>query len=63
MSQQTDIIRHLKQRPITPIEALDQYGCFRLAARIKDLRGLGHNIETNIVERGDKRWAEYRLVD
>jgi hypothetical protein len=50
---------------ITPVEALKEYGCFRLAARIADLREV-HNIETSTIERvnqfGKKvRFAEYRL--
>lgn len=32
--------------PITPLEALEQFGCMRLAARIKDLRDGGYPIIT-----------------
>jgi hypothetical protein len=46
MTQIQSILDHLKQAPITPLEALEQYGCFRLAARIKDLREQGHTIHT-----------------
>lgn len=62
MSQSLQILNHLKRQPITPIEALNQYGCMRLAARINQLRYQGHLIETRMVEKGDKRFAEYRLV-
>lgn len=31
---------------LTPIDALDGCGCFRLAARIADLRQAGYSIET-----------------
>jgi ribosomal protein S8 len=47
MTQQTDILSHLKRHGhITAIEALDEYRCFRLAAIILKLRGKGHNIIT-----------------
>ena len=62
MSQSMQILSHLKRKPITPIEALERYGCFRLAARLSDLRYQGHLIETEMVERDDKRFARYRLV-
>ena len=62
MSQNHAILSHLKRKPITPIEALENYGCFRLAARINDLRGSGHKITTDIIERGEKRFAQYRLI-
>ena len=39
------ILNHLQRRPITPIDALSLYGCFRLGARIYDLRKDGHHIE------------------
>ena len=50
MSQCNDILGHLKRAPISAIEALNTYGCFRLAARIKDLREQGHDIETRDLE-------------
>lgn len=36
----------LKGRKITAYEALAEYGCLRLAARVNDLRGMGYVIET-----------------
>lgn len=68
MSQCNDILRHLEtHRGITAIVALDRYGCFRLAARISDLRAQGYQITTvskEVINRyGEKkRIAEYRLV-
>ena len=61
---QTEMIRaHLESgREITPMDALQQYGCFRLAARIKDLRDAGMPIETATEQRDGKAWAKYRLV-
>jgi hypothetical protein len=63
MTQTEQIRAHLLSgRDITPLEALDQYGCFRLAARVSDIREEGHDIETIIEERNGKRYARYRLV-
>tara|TARA_R100001015_G_C4610662_1_gene166025 strand:- start:601 stop:816 length:216 start_codon:yes stop_codon:yes gene_type:complete len=31
---------------ITPLSALESFGCFRLSARIWDLRNEGHSIKT-----------------
>jgi hypothetical protein len=47
---------------ITQLEALNQFGCFRLAARISDLREQSLNVVTEMVtlENG-KRVARYFL--
>ena len=46
---------------ITPLEALHEFGCFRLAAVIARLRDDGHVIRTDIAE-GEKRFAIYTLM-
>lgn len=62
MSQIEAIKKHLQQgKPITPLQALQEYGCLRLAARISDLRDQGMKIKTQIVELNDKRFAKYTL--
>ena len=61
MSQSDRILSHLKRRTLTPLQALEHYGCFRLAARISDLRNKGHKITTEIIETNGKRVARYRL--
>ena len=61
MSQCSHILGHLKRKPITALEALGLYGCFRLAARINDLRSQGHKIRTDLVTQDDKRFAIYSL--
>lgn len=60
-SQKSLIRRHLKSKPISPLEALQEYGCFRLAARIAELREDGHNIETVQTKQNGKHYATYRL--
>lgn len=63
MSQTIRILSHLKRRPITPLQALDLYGCMRLAARVADLRERGHKIITEPLELNGKRFAKYRLIE
>jgi hypothetical protein len=50
---------------LSPLQALEQFGCFRLAARIADLKREGHDIVTTIKEKyteeGVVRYAEYHL--
>lgn len=46
---------------ITALEALWAFRCFRLAARVDDLKKAGHNVVAEMVERNGKRVAEYRL--
>ena len=63
MSQTTEILEHLKTgSSITAIEALKLFSCFRLAARIKDLRDEGYVIFTTNVKEGDKHFAQYTLL-
>jgi len=61
-SQADSIALYLESgHELTPLEALELFGCFRLAARIKDLRARGLPIETLDRERNGKRYAAYRL--
>lgn len=61
-SQNNAILRFMKSgHGITPIEALALCGCFRLSARIYDLREIGHKIKTEMVEINGKRVARYYL--
>jgi hypothetical protein len=48
-------------RSLTTLEALNMFGCFRLAARISNLREEGMDIHTEIVEINDKRVARYSI--
>jgi len=64
MSQNQQILAALQSgMKITPMTALRLYGCFRLAARILDLRNDGHDIKTDMVwiKKGEKRVARYSL--
>lgn len=59
--KQTDAIRRhlLKHNSITAIEALREYGCFRLAARIHELGKQGFSTVPVWVSKGDKRYVRY----
>lgn len=47
MTQCEMILDHLQQYgSITPMTALNRYGCMRLGARIYDLKRQGHDIRT-----------------
>jgi hypothetical protein len=62
MKQNAEILGQLiNTGKITPLEALQKYGCFRLASRINELRTLGYDIKTTMVEQNGKRFAEYSL--
>lgn len=61
-TQTEKILAYLsKHKKITPIEALNKFGCFRLAARISDLRKSGHTIWTESVTKDGKTFASYSL--
>ncbi len=57
------ILEHLKKgHAVTPLEALKMFGCFRLGARIWELKQRGYDIEMQLSEvMGGKHVAEYRM--
>ena len=66
-SQTRLILAYLESgRSITPLDALNLFGCFRLSARIFELREKGFEIvtdydETVTVDGDKKRFARYWL--
>jgi len=60
-TQNQQIIELLKQQPVTALDALNHCNCFRLAARIHDLKATGHNITTTMITENGKTFARYRL--
>lgn len=62
-TQNALVLAHLKTgRVITPLDALNDYGCFRLAARVYDLRGRGWPIHCDrIPMEGGKIVGHYTL--
>ena len=62
-SQSAAILNYLESGgSLSPIEALNKFNCFRLAARIDDLRKAGHDIQTEIFKDDNgKKYAVYSL--
>jgi len=60
---QINILRkHLKaHKSIAPLQALNQYGIYRLAARIGELRDEGMNIKTKLIYVGPVKYAKYYI--
>lgn len=72
MTQCDMILDYMRQYgPITQMEALDLFGCARLASRINDLRRAGYNIKTTLVSKkvtyfgiqSTVRFAQYTLTN
>jgi len=63
-AQNDRILAHLRTgKTLTPLEALNRFGCLRLGARVYDLKAAGHDIRSRLVEvAGGKRVASYRLT-
>ena len=57
------IIEYLQRfGEITPLEALSAIGCYRLSARIADLRADGYDITMELAK-GPKQYGIYRLKE
>lgn len=69
MTQCERVLRHMREYgSITAAEAMSEYGIFRLAARVSDLKKSGHTIKTKIVtgrNRYDEKtaYAEYSIEE
>lgn len=65
MSQNKRILESLQNGDkLTPLDALERFGCFRLGARVYDLRKQGHDIKSETVARKNsngevKRYSQY----
>jgi len=63
LTQNQQILEYLKSgKKISPLIALKKFGCFRLSARIFNLRQEGNPIVTENVTRKGKTFAEYSLL-
>lgn len=59
-SQSDQILEYLqKGYVLTPLDALKRFGCFRLSARIFDLRKRGHNIQNITIQSRGKMYSGY----
>ena len=62
MNQRNQILIYLQEYgSITPMDALKAFGCFRLGARIFELRKGGHDIKTLYETRHEKTYARYKM--
>ena len=63
LTQNQQILEYLKSgKSLTPLIALEKFGCFRLSARIFNLREEGNAIITKNITRKGKTFAEYSLI-
>lgn len=61
-SQSAAILAHmLAGKSISPLEALNLFGCLRLGGRRYDLVKDGWNVKTDIVKENGKRFARYSI--
>ena len=62
-SQECCILAYLRAgNALSPLDALSRFGCFRLGARIYDLRRAGYVIERRMIRTASgKTVAEYRM--
>lgn len=63
-SQAQQILDYMQSgESISPIQALDMFGCFRLASRILELRNMGHKIKSDLyTNQFGKTFAKYTLI-
>lgn len=59
-TQSKQILSHLEAgNEINPIEALNKFGCFRLGARIYDLKQQGYDITKRMVKVNDDAYVAF----
>lgn len=62
LSQNREILAYLRNGgSITSLEAIDKFGCARLASRIEELRKAGHDVKDAWVHHNEKRFKRYYL--
>ena len=58
-----DLLRRHPQSGVTQQQAIAVLSCYRLAARVSDLRAEGYDVRSELVTQGGVRFARYRLVE
>lgn len=59
-NQHKSILNHLKFKgSLTPLEALNLYGCLRLAAVVFRLKSRGHIVRTELINKNRKTFSKY----
>jgi hypothetical protein len=59
MTQNQQVLSHLKRKPITQLDAWKEYKIFRLGARIKNLEDMGYTIPRKTIRKDGKNWTMY----
>ena len=55
--------KHLMSgKTLTPIQALEKFGCYRLAAVINKLRKDGYQINTELMKGQEHSYAKYKII-
>ena len=62
-NQTTRVLWHLKAgHKLTALDALNLFGCWRLGARIHNIRAMGFNVKTDLITTSTKKViAEYSM--
>jgi len=63
MTQYERILKCLKSgQTLTPLEALERFGCLRLGARVYDMKKNGVPVKSEPIKVGERKWvARYSL--
>jgi len=64
--QNSQILSYMKEgNSITTLQALELFGCFRLASRINDIKNQGHRVEKEMVKTPNtgKKVAKYYMPE
>ncbi len=62
MSQRLEIQRYLAAgKTITPLQARDKFNCLALSQRIGEIKRDGFPVQTEIIQVGEKRVAQYSI--
>ncbi len=62
MNQCTKLLEALKQGPLTKPQIWRRLRILNGGGRIHDLRGMGHNIRTDMIQAGRSKVARYTLM-
>lgn len=67
-TQISELIIMLKQGWVSPAAAMTEIGCYRLSARIWDIKRMGYTIESRIVKQKNRfghyiAFKEYRIKE
>lgn len=63
MSHATDVIEYIRDHgSITTKQAMEDLGCYRLSARIYDIRAVGINVQKDMVEVMNRKGETCRVA-